>query len=93
MKYKVGETVLIVPLMRFAKIVAIRKVRSVDTLWLKSGDYEFSLSTLRGENNFALQAAWPREDTQNVSVYRLSSIIELLGWIVLGLALIELFAK
>ncbi|AXY82773.1 hypothetical protein KARL1_154 [Acinetobacter phage KARL-1] len=93
MKYKVGETVLIVPLMRFAKIVAIRKVRSVDTLWLKSGDYEFSLSTLRGENNFALQAAWPREDTQNVTVYRLSSIIELLGWIVLGLALIALFAK
>ncbi|QHB48283.1 hypothetical protein HYQ22_gp128 [Acinetobacter phage vB_AbaM_Kimel] len=93
MKYKVGETVLIVPLMRFAKIVAIRKVRSVVTLWLKSGDYEFSLSTLRGENNFALQAAWPREDTQNVSVYRLSSIIELLGWIVLGLALIALFAK
>ncbi|QGT53889.1 hypothetical protein HYQ09_gp125 [Acinetobacter phage vB_AbaM_Konradin] len=93
MKYKVGETVLIVPLMRFAKIVAIRKVRSVVTLWLKSGDYEFSLSTLRGENNFALQAAWPREDTQNVSVYRLSSIIELLGWIVLSLALIALFAK
>lgn len=91
--YYAGDYVVICSLMIVAKIVSVRNTHSTTTLWVEHNGSEFPISALKGSDIFVIKGHSTHKTVQESKVMKLSTLIHVIGFITLGLALLIYFGN